>query len=494
MAALRRPNIVFIISDQHRWDFVGYETNGVTHTPSLGRLGESGMVFRSAFCTAPLCSPSRHAIASGRYGVNSGSFTNLHQLAPGTPSFVSQLRNSGYRTCAIGKTHMEIHAYDSNLTTPEHAAYVDSLGWDEVCEIGGNSIIRAGVRCAYSEFLKECGAFDDVIDFHCNWGYFMDPKPAGDHEFQCNEWPLDEALSETAFVGRRAVDWLRGREGDGPFFLHVGFSAPHLPIMPTSSAMDRYRDAEELPPRGVAQSPECLPNGRRGYRATITEIDEWVGRIRDEVAARGGLENTVFVYTSDHGEMAGDHGAFGKCTFYDPSVRVPMIIAGPGVNAGQDSDALVELIDLGATLCDFAGAPLHALDQGQSLLPVLRGESDTHRDTAYAEMGCDRMLFDGRHKLMWGEPSADTRRLGRLHLDKPVNIDPSPRRLYDLLEDPHECNDLAAQPGHGQLLAEMTEKLLVRTNQNTQTLPFLDRGEYKPVRPTKSRSGKEERR
>jgi len=104
-----KPNIVFIIADQHRWDFMGYEENGVTLTPNLDALGNEGAIFRSAYCPAPLCSPSRAAIASGRYGMNSGSFTNLHELPPGTASFVSQLRAAGYRTSAVGKTHMEMH-------------------------------------------------------------------------------------------------------------------------------------------------------------------------------------------------------------------------------------------------------------------------------------------------------------------------------------------------------------------------------------------------
>lgn len=488
MAKSPRPNIVFIIADQHRWDFTGYEANGVTHTPNLDRLGENGTIFRSAYCPAPLCSPSRQAIASGRYGVNSGSFTNLHQLAPGTPSFVSQLRDSGYRTSAVGKTHMEIHAYDSNLTTREHAEYMDSLGWDDICEIGGNGIMRAGVRCAYSEWLKEQGAFDDVIDFHCNWGYFMDPQPAGYHDFQCDEWPLAEALHETPFVGQQSIDWLRKHDDESPYFLHVGFSGPHSPIMPSSSAMDIYRNAGEAPPYATEEWPDWLPNGRRGYRATITEIDSWVGKIYDEVAARGELDNTIFVYTADHGEMAGDHGAYGKCTFYDPSVRVPMIFSGSAISVGQDNDTLVEVLDVGRTLCDLAGVEPHALDQGRSLAPVLHGESTTHRDTVYVEMGCDKMLFDGRYKLMWGEPSCDTRKLGRLHLDKPVNVEPSPCRLYDMQEDPHECNDLASQESCKDLRRKMVEKLLVRANENTQTLPFLSRGEYKPVRPTKDRT------
>ena len=129
--------MVFVISDQHRWDFVGYEDGGRARTPNLERIARSGVIFRSAHCTSPLCCPSRAAIASGRYGMNSGCFMNLHELPPGTPAFVSQLWRHGYRTCAVGKTHMGIHACRSDLCSEGHRRFMDSLGWDEICEATG---------------------------------------------------------------------------------------------------------------------------------------------------------------------------------------------------------------------------------------------------------------------------------------------------------------------------------------------------------------------
>ena len=310
----------------------------------------------------------------------------------------------------------------------------------------------------------------------------MDKKPGGIHSFECREWPLPEEFHETAYVGRRALDWLEQRDRSQPFHLHVGFAAPHSPIEPLPASMDLYRDTEEMAPWGVETWPDWLLGGRKGYRAMISEIDHWAGRIHDYLAAEGILDDTVFVYVADHGEMAGDHGLNGKCVFYDASVRVPLLMAGPGVKAGQESSALVEIIDLGRTLCELCGVETHALDQGRSLAPILNGESRAHRDTIYSEMGCDRMLFDGRYKLMWGDPSSDTRELGRLHLDKPVNIEPSPCRLYDLQTDPHELNDLAKQDVARPVLMDMMGKLRIRTNHNTQMQPLKSRGEYRPLR------------
>jgi len=412
--------------------------------------------------------------------MNSGCFTNLHEPPPGTPSFGSQLRAAGYRTAAVGKVHMKIHAYDADYTSADHAAFMDSLGWDETTELSGNGMLRTGIKCAYSEWLKRAGRFADVVRFYDHWGYFMDPQP-GAPDFSAQVWPLPEALHETSFVGQQAVEWLTRYDAPLPYFLHVGFAGPHSPIEPLPRLRDRYRDAPETPPWNNADPTDWLPDGRRGYRAMITEIDEWVGRIRDAVEARGELGNTVFVYTADHGEMAGDHGAFQKTCFYEGAMRVPLLAAGPGIAAGQESDALVELIDLGKTLCELCGVAPHALDQGRSLVPVLSGETVQHRDTVYAAMGCDRMLFDGEWKLMWGDPRSDTRKLGRLHLDKPVNIAPSPPRLYNLREDPHETRDLADDPAHRDILARMLQKLLARINENTQAQPNRSRGEYRPV-------------
>jgi arylsulfatase A-like enzyme len=355
------------------------------------------------------------------------------------------------------------------------------LGWDEICEISGNGMLKTGIRCAYSEYLRERGMFDQVLEFYRQWHYFMDVGRKGDPSFACHEWSLPDPLQETTFVGDRAVEWLRAQKEGGPFFLHVGFAAPHSPIEPSSRFLDLYREREEAPPWGVDEAPDWLPDGRRGYRAMISQIDHQVGRIYDCLAEKGLLERTIWVYTADHGEMAGDHGRFAKTCFYEPSVRVPLIVAGSGVQAGQRSSALVELVDMGATLCDLGGVPPHALDQGRSFAPILRGQSASHRATVYAEMGCDKMIRDERYKLMWGEPTDDTRQLGRLHLDKPVEIPPSPPRLYDLQSDPRELHNLAGDGGYQDLLVHMMGKLLTRLNENTQTQPFLDRGQYRPL-------------
>ena len=476
-----QPNVVFIIADQHRWDFVGYEpeANGVTFTPHLDALAARGTVCSSCYCTAPLCSPSRAALASGRYGVNSGCFTNLHELPPDSPSFVSQFRTAGYRTSMVGKCHMSIHHYQADYGSASHLGFMDSLGWDDVCEISGNGMLKTGIRDHYTRFLNEHAMFDAVLEYYRRWIYFMDPEPRGDSPYAPHVFELDERFHETRFVGDRAVDWLQQRDRSRPFLLHVGFAAPHAPIEPVSRLLERYLDLPEPTPWGLDDNGRFAA-ARRGYRAMITEIDEQVGRLVEVVERQGLLEDTIFVYTADHGEMAGDLGLTDKTVFFEGAERIPLVLAGPGVEAGRNT-ALIEHLDLGKSLCELCGVEPHAWDQGRSLRPLLAGDTATHRETVYAEMGCDRMLRDRRYKLMWGDPRRDQRKLGRLHLDKPVNIPPSAGRLYDLQTDPHELNDLIDSPAHQGVLAGLLARLLARCNENVQTQPFLSRGEYRPL-------------
>ncbi len=482
---MKHPNIVFIIDDQHRWDFMGYESgNGVTFTPNLDRLGRGGAIFRSAYCTSPLCSPSRAAIALGRYPSNSGCFTNLHRPPADSPSFVKQFQSAGYRTSVVGKTHMEIHGYHCDYTTATHAAYMRSLGWDEVREISGNGMLKAGIECFYSKFLKKEGVFDRVLEFYRRWAYFMDSEEvrrSKPHDWHHFEWPLEERYQESRWVADQALNWINNYRGEGPFLLHVGFAAPHSPIEPLPRFMAMYGKAVETPPWGVERMTEHDIVTRKAYRAMITQIDEYFGEIVEAVRKRGELDNTIFVFTSDHGEMAGDMGRDGKCMFFEASVRVPLLFCGPGVKTGLDSSAFVEGLDIGKTLCELAGVNPHLWDQGHSFAPLLRGEAHVGRSTAYSEMGCDRMIRDERYKLMWGDPVSDQRKIGRLHLDKPVNVPPSPARLYDLKDDPHELRDLIADPGSQDVLRRMQEKLLIRLNENRQTQPNQDRGAYRPV-------------
>jgi len=420
---MARPNVVFIIDDQHRWDFMGYEGNGVTHAPNLDRLAKRGAILHSAYYTSPLCSPSRAAIASGRYGMNTGCFTNLHELPPGTPSFVNQLREDGYHTCAVGKTHMEIHAYDADYTSAKHRSYMESLGWCEVHEISGQGMLRTGIKCEHSEFLRQRGALEEAVEFYQQWHYFMDKESQAPNPPYA-EWSLPEEFQETAWVGGRAVEWLRHRDKSRPFFLHVGFGAPHPPLEPLARFMDLYRSAPESELWGTPQPTDHMIEMRRAYRAMIGEIDHCVGEIERCLAEQGALDNTVIVFTSDHGLAVGCHGLMGKENLYEHSARVPLILQGPGIPVGKRlDDCLCGHYDLMPTLMEYLGVEAPTTSQGLSYMPVLRGEIPTVRQTLCAAYrDCMRMARDGRFKMIYYP------HIGRT-------------QLFDTLSDPDETND-----------------------------------------------------
>jgi arylsulfatase A-like enzyme len=216
----------------------------------------------------------------------------------------------------------------------------------------------------------------------------------------------------------------------------VNFTGPHNPMDVTAAMRDRWQGVHFLPPVAVpggldGAALEAHDAVRQNYAAMLENIDAQVGRLLELARQRGELERTVVVYSSDHGEMLGDHGRWGKSVHFQPSVGVPLVVAGPGVRAGTASEALVSLHDLTATFLDFAGLPPLPEMDSRSLRPVLSGEARLHRPHVRSGLGAWRMVFDGRYKLVRGAPDGDA--------------GPAQLRLFDLAEDPQETRDLAPQ-------------------------------------------------
>ena len=264
------------------------------------------------------------------------------------------------------------------------------------------------------------------------WRYFMDTTSTGDPVFACHPWTLPERQHLTSFVGNRGRGMARPLDPDAgqPFFLHVGFLAPHSPTMPPPDYFVRT-GCDGDAPRGVADPKPWLADARRGYRAMITHLDRYVGAIRECLAERGLLENTIIVYTADHGEMAGDHGAPIRPRSSRRACASRSSSPAQGSRRATTARARRDARRRAHAVRPVRrGAP--RARPGASLAPLLPARRDTHRETVYVEMGCDRMLRTERHKLLWGEPSFDRRSSGRLHLDKPVEHPTQPRALFDL--------------------------------------------------------------
>jgi len=274
------------------------------------------------------------------------------------------------------------------------------------------------------DYLARQGLADD---------YEREHRQAGEHRDAYITALPDEAYCDN-WLSENGLEFLREFPKDQPWHLVVNFTGPHNPMDVTARMAAAWEGVEFPMPiddHGGDYSAEDHQRNRRHYAAAIENIDRQVGRFIDAVRERGELDNTLIVYSSDHGEMLGDHGCWGKCTWYQPSVGIPLIVAGPGVRQGVVSDALVCLHDLAATFLDYAAAPALPGMDARSLREVLAGRTDQHREVARSALGDWKMEFDGRHKRIL--------RQGRT-------------ALYDLAEDPLELRDVAA--AHAELYQE----------------------------------------
>ena len=447
-----------MISDHHRWDYLGAMDQVLVQTPSLDGLAQRGTLLTGMHSTTPLCVPQRIAISSGRYPMNSHRYTNRQAVDPSMPTFLQSLRRAGVQTAMIGKFHHHVHTYDADFLS--HEPDVHQLGYDYVHETSGKQGVgTVGCECQYSMYLRRLGILKQFREWTGRWDQ-IPPKSKPNES-----WPWEWDTTQDAYIGKRGCEFLQGVRRDRPFFLHLGFVGPHPPF----DAPDRYREAyASIDPPAANDGSLRDVDSWRAYSACISEVDFWVGEVLRTLQSQGLDDETAVFYTSDHGDEAGDHGRWGKGTFYEGSVRVPFLAAGPGIPRKRRVEALAELIDLGRTVCDLFGCDSHDLDQGVSLVRVLQGSRADHRPDVFAEMGSDKMLFDGRYKVMYCNLTKDRRtQLQEPPINGPafgrsVNLPPDIISVYDLVADPSERNDLAEDPAHAELVDRLRERLLNR--------------------------------
>ena len=441
-----RPNIVFIITDQQRFDTIaalGYEH---AITPNLDRLVRRGTTFTRTYVTAPSCAPSRASLFTGMYPHTTGVLKNND---PWNHSWVESLADSGYRCVNVGKMHTypytasvgfhERHVVENkDRSNPALPFFLDE--WDKAFHSRGLvKPDRATKYRALEDYRERLGAF---------------------------EWDAPVNLHVDNFVGDLAAHWLDVYPGNEPFFLQVGFPGPHPPYDPTTEAIARYegvempaahdsvedragqpvavkdliRDNLEVDHDGIVHlehpTADQVDRQRRYYMANVTMIDEQVGAIVDALERRGVLDETVIIFTSDHGDCLNDHGHIQKWSMYEPSVRVPAIVAGPGIVADQRFDGLTSLFDLGPTVLELAELTPPAWMEARSLIPALRGQHFEGREFAFSEHARDMvlqqtalmtMVRDERYKFV-------------------EFVDHEDGQLFDLDEDPHEMVNLWDDP------------------------------------------------
>jgi choline-sulfatase len=436
---MRQPNILMIMADQLTALALRAYGHPVVRTPHLDRLAAGGVVFEHAYCNFPLCAPSRAALMSGRLASRVEVYDNAAEFRASVPTVAHGLRALGYRTCLAGKMHFvgpdQLHGFEERLTTDIYPA---DFGWTPNW---------------------------DQPDERIDWWYhnMASVKQAGIAE-ATNQLDFDEAA---AFAARR---WLadRAREPDGrPFFLCVSFTHPHDPYAIPRAYWERYGEGEIDRPRvaplarpaldahsrrltdmadmGAVEITEAdVRRARRAYYGEITYVDDQVGRLLATLEQFGLREDTVILFTADHGEMLGERGLWYKMHFFEWALRVPLIIAAPGRFGAGRVATPVSLVDVLPTLLELGGGQGEPVleGDGRSLVPALTGGRLTARPVLaeYTAEGTPApicMVRDGDLKLMWSEA------------DPPL--------LFDLATDPDELRNLAGEPARAADLARLTE-------------------------------------
>jgi arylsulfatase A-like enzyme len=417
---VRRPNILFLLPDQHRPDWLGFYPGLPLRTPNLDRLAAEGVHFTRVFCTSPLCAPSRASLASGRRYDRCGVVNNHQDYPLDQPTYYQALREAGYRVAGVGKFDLHKATLDWNL---DGSRLIREWGFTEGIDNegkfdGSNSYRRNGHRPKgpYLAFLEGRGLAESYIQEHAP--EFRNPR------FNAYTTCLPDDAYCDNWVAENGLTFLRGFPKDQPWHLVVNFTGPHDPMDVTEEMRARWAGVDlPFPHQNDHPDREGVLRRRQNYAAMIENIDRHAGRFIDLVRERGEMDETLIVYASDHGEMLGDHGRWGKSTWYHPSAGVPLIVSGPGVQRGLVTDALVSLHDLAATFLDYARTgPLPEMD-ALTLRPLLEGRAEAHRPHVLSGLNEWRMAFDGRWKLVVGAEGAPL--------------------LFDLERDPHEDTNVA---------------------------------------------------
>lgn len=379
-----KPNILFIMADQFRFDALGC-VGGYANTPNLDKLAGRGCLFTNAFANSVECVPSRISLATGLYPHQFGVDRNLRcSLNPDVPNWMQAIAAAGYSTSLFGKSH-----FHPTADLRDRLDLMHSYGFQVVNETAGPRAL-AGLACNLTDLWNEHGVLE---------AYRQDLKERLDSRpFVPRPTPLPLDLYYDRYVGRVASEHLERTTKDQPWFCCVSFGGPHEPWDAPEPYASMYApDSMPLPkPRmrrdghrrslidALYESRETNPDlslaevaaMRANYAGSVTLIDEEIGNLIDLVESRGQLEHTLIVFTSDHGEMNGDYELVYKANFYDPAVKVPLIIVPPEhpeSNYGRVLDTLVELLDVGATLTDYAGALYPERAFGSSLRAQIEG-------------------------------------------------------------------------------------------------------------------------
>lgn len=455
----KKPNIVFIIADDHRFDGIGAYGNLVVQTPVLDSLAAEGVRFTSIYTmggqTAALCVPSRACLLTGtnvfqatvtEKEVKLGETENqqLWAINKALPTWPEVYRREGYRTYGIGKWHNGKESFARSFAD-------------------GANIFFGGMGDHIGLPIHE---YDPTGRYHA------------DHAVPSEKFST-ELFAETA------IDFIQNYKEEEPFVLYVAFTAPHDPRTPPQAYLDLYtRDHIPLPDNFMPEHP--FDNGemdvrdeklasipRRSeeirqhlaeYYSMITQMDEQIGRIVQALNQTNQREQTIIVYTADHGIALGQHGLMGKQSLYDHSIHIPLIMQGPGLPQGVVASGLGCQMDIFPTLCELTETSLPQTVEGKSMVRMIAGETSESRKSVFAAYkNVQRMVSDGRWKL--------------IRYFRRGEVGTSRTQLFDLSDDPWETHDLAEDSAKQEQLERLEHELL--TWQQSVQDPILQEKERK---------------
>ena len=453
-SAAPRPNILLFFPDQQRFDWTGLNSGLSLRTSNFYRLAERGVHFDRAYCPSPVCAPSRACLAMGMAYGRTGVRDNSDNLPDGSVTMYQRLRDVGYRVGSVGKLDLRKAGHDwgsDGMHRIGDRVYFREWGFTDGLDSEGKGDSFNGIRyegdppkpvgrSPYTKMLYERS--DHALEAYIAWRDAREKSGLAQrgHSYTTPIQLADEAYNDN-WVGQNGFNLVRDFPRDRPWFLQVNFPGPHNPMDITPSMAAWYGDAEFPQPFGNDQLPaETHVAIRRNYAAMIDNIDRWLGRYVDLIAERGELDNTLIVYSSDHGEMLGDHNRWAKRVPYEASSAVPLAIAGPGVMKGGKVAGPTATLDLTATFLDAAGVPIPEGMDSTPLRPALEGGDAVHTYVTSGLAGW-RMVTDGRYKLIRGFDLAKPQvRVSDAKSDAIL--------LFDLENDPNEASDLAeTQPG-----------------------------------------------
>lgn len=426
-------------------------------------------MFRRAYTNGPLCRPARASMMTGTYTHQHGVDHNLGVIAnPEGPSHVRDLRQNGYDTGLIGKAHL----YFGESHPRHYSGILEQWGFMSFVELVGPTE-QTWRPTAYSDFLREDtpvgedDKFDRWLDYNEQYTWTSPPPDV-------EPWNLGTEDHMDVFTANKAVDWLANRNPDRPFYLQLNFPGPHKPFDATSEFRDLFPldnpDLPEVisdPPEGAVSphvqqllvikseqwSDEAVANLQTSYYAKVMLVDMAIGRVLDAMEEAGLLDDTWIIYGSDHGEMLADHSLTGKIVFFEGATRVPLIIRPPGgLQTSWVSDALVDTVDITATIAALGGVPDSRMP-GKSLerkvwLGGEHAEAHFHKPYVISSNIGDAMIRSNLYKVCYDFERGTV------------------TEAYDLAKDPNERSNLIADPEYQDIIEQHLEWLLAEVAAN----------------------------